>query len=188
MAKEGSSDYKKLRKRRFFKERLTEWFIVESKMDLLWHRCEEPFKHLYFYECCFTFFVKGILLFLHVRFVNTVSVLPPTSRVTYVMHDVKLVEDEHLWLKKSILIYIFFLIKWWIISLDKTLIPQLGSCRALWSIETAIWTFNPFSPTEVHYMEKNPGMFPCIIWKLTLTLIDNCCKSLFIVNLWYLMH
>ncbi len=35
----------------FFKEPLTEWFFVESKMVLLWHHCEEPFKHLYFEEC-----------------------------------------------------------------------------------------------------------------------------------------
>ncbi len=34
--KEGSSDYKKVRKRWFFKETLVEW-----------HRCEEPAKHLY---------------------------------------------------------------------------------------------------------------------------------------------
>ncbi len=28
-----------------------------------------------------------------------------------------------------------------------------------WScIDTAIWTFNPLGPTEVHYM-NNPGMF-----------------------------
>ncbi len=47
MAKEGSSDYKKLRKRWFFKEPLTEILFVEPKMVLLWHRCEEPFKHLY---------------------------------------------------------------------------------------------------------------------------------------------
>ncbi len=41
-----------------------------------------------------------------------------------------------------------------------TLIPRLGSYRALWScIEIAIWTFNPLVPIEVHYMEKNPGMF-----------------------------
>ncbi len=42
--KEGSSDYKKVRKRWFFKEPLTEWFFVEPKMVLLWHRCEEPFE------------------------------------------------------------------------------------------------------------------------------------------------
>ncbi len=48
VAKEGSSDYKKVRKGCFFKEPLTEWFSVEPKMVLLWHRCEEPFKHLYF--------------------------------------------------------------------------------------------------------------------------------------------
>ncbi len=45
MAKEEIiKDYKKVRKRWFFKEPLTEWFFVESKMVLLWHRCEEPFK------------------------------------------------------------------------------------------------------------------------------------------------
>ncbi len=31
MVKEGSSDYKKVRKRWFFKETLTEWFLVEPK-------------------------------------------------------------------------------------------------------------------------------------------------------------
>ncbi len=44
MAKEGSSDYKKVRKRWFFKEPMTEWFFVEPKMVLLWHRREEPFE------------------------------------------------------------------------------------------------------------------------------------------------
>ncbi len=44
--------------------------------------------------------------------------------------------------------------------LDKTLIPWPGLCRALGScIETAIWTFNPLALIEVHYMEKNLGMF-----------------------------
>ncbi len=42
MVKEGSSDYKKLRKRWFFKEPLTEWFFVEPKMVLL--SLEEPFE------------------------------------------------------------------------------------------------------------------------------------------------
>ncbi len=36
MAKEGSSDYKKVRKRWIFKEPLTEWFFVEPKMVPLW--------------------------------------------------------------------------------------------------------------------------------------------------------
>jgi len=46
------------------------------------------------------------------------------------------------------------------VLLDKAPIPRLGSCRALWScIETANWTFNPLIIVEVHYMEKNPGMF-----------------------------
>ncbi len=48
VAKEGSSDYKKIRKRWFFKEPLTEWFFAEPKIVILWHLCEEPFKHLYF--------------------------------------------------------------------------------------------------------------------------------------------
>ncbi len=53
-----------------------------------------------------------------------------------------------------------FLRKWWIFSLDKTPFPQLGLCRALWSCtENAIWTINPLSAIEVHYMEKNPEMF-----------------------------
>ncbi len=45
--KEGSSDYKQVRKRWFFKEPLTEWFFVEPKMVLLWHRLK---KHVYFYS------------------------------------------------------------------------------------------------------------------------------------------
>uniref|UniRef100_A0A8C2KWT6 Si:ch211-251b21.1 n=1 Tax=Cyprinus carpio TaxID=7962 RepID=A0A8C2KWT6_CYPCA len=40
VAKEGSSDYNKVRKRWFFKEPLIEWFFVEPKMVLLWHLCE----------------------------------------------------------------------------------------------------------------------------------------------------
>ncbi len=35
VAKEGSSDDKKVRKRWFFKEPLTEWFFVEPKMVIL---------------------------------------------------------------------------------------------------------------------------------------------------------
>ncbi len=35
VAKEGSSDYKKVRKRWFFKESLTEWFFVEPKIVIL---------------------------------------------------------------------------------------------------------------------------------------------------------
>ncbi len=43
MVKEGSSDYKNVRTRWFFKEPFTQWFFVEPKNVLLWHRCEEPF-------------------------------------------------------------------------------------------------------------------------------------------------
>ncbi len=48
VVKEGSSDYKKVRKRCFFKEPLTEWFFVEPKMVLLWHHLKNLLKHLYF--------------------------------------------------------------------------------------------------------------------------------------------
>ncbi len=48
--KDYSSDYKKVRKRWFFKEPLTEWFFVESNMVILWHCFEEHIKHLYFLE------------------------------------------------------------------------------------------------------------------------------------------
>ncbi len=66
-------------------------------------------------------YVKGIWLSLHIRFVNTV--LLSTLRLhDYIMHKVKLVQDEHL--------YIFFCRKWPIILLGKNLIPRLGSCRA----------------------------------------------------------
>ncbi len=41
VVKEGSSDYKQVRKRWFFKEPLTEWFI-------LWHRLKNRLKHLYY--------------------------------------------------------------------------------------------------------------------------------------------
>ncbi len=51
MVKEGSSDYKKVRKRWFFKEPLTEWFFVEPKMVLCGTKngssmasLEEPFE------------------------------------------------------------------------------------------------------------------------------------------------
>ncbi len=44
--------------------------------------------------------------------------------------------------------------------LDKTLIPWLGSCGALWSsIRTAVQIFSLLVPNEVHYIEKNCGMF-----------------------------
>ncbi len=51
MVKEGSSDYNKVKKRWFFEESLTERFFVEPKLVLLWHRCELPFKHLYYFLC-----------------------------------------------------------------------------------------------------------------------------------------
>ncbi len=45
----------------------------------------------------------------------------------YIIHEVKLLQDEHLWLKKYI--NIIFFRKWPIVSLDKTLNPRLGSCN-----------------------------------------------------------
>ncbi len=44
----GSSDNKKVRKKWFFKETLTECFSVEPKMVLLWHHLKNLLKHLYF--------------------------------------------------------------------------------------------------------------------------------------------
>ncbi len=68
-------------------------------------------------------------------------------------------EMEFFALKKYINIYLYFFRKWPIFSLNKTLIPQLGSCRAIRScIETKIWTFNLLATREVHYMEKIPEM------------------------------
>ncbi len=46
MVKKGSSDYKNVSKSRFFEEPLTEWFFVEPKMVLLWHRLKNLLKHL----------------------------------------------------------------------------------------------------------------------------------------------
>ncbi len=101
-------------------------------------------RHLYL-------FLKDLWLSLHVCFVNTVLlsayVTCDLSNATTLRCEVKLVQDEHFWLK-SIETFFFFFWKLLIVSLDKTLIPQLGLCSALWStIETAIWTFNPLKST-----------------------------------------
>ncbi len=52
VVKEGSSDYKKVKKKknsRFFKEPLTEWFFVEPKKVLLYDiAVKNLLKHLYF--------------------------------------------------------------------------------------------------------------------------------------------
>ncbi len=42
--KEGFSDYKKIRKRWFFKESLTEWFYVEPKKFSSMASLEEPYE------------------------------------------------------------------------------------------------------------------------------------------------
>jgi len=54
----------------------------------------------------------------------------------------------------------FCFFKWAIVSLDKTLIHYLVSFKALWTVcSLYCWTLNRLVPIEVHYMEKNPGMF-----------------------------
>ncbi len=52
MAKEGSSDYKKVRKRWLFKESLTEWFFVEPKNGSSIASPEEPFESPLFFKRC----------------------------------------------------------------------------------------------------------------------------------------
>ncbi len=66
MVKEGSSDYKKVRKRWFFKEMLTEWFFVEPKMVLLWHRLKNVISTFIFKSVLLSLFStrSSVLLFL----------------------------------------------------------------------------------------------------------------------------
>ncbi len=99
------------------------------------------------------FFVKDVWLSLHNRFVNTGSVVLPTSLVTFPtwLCNAWCRDDEHLWLIYSTYTLSFFFYD--IISLHKILIPQLGSCRARWSALKL-----QFGPST-HYMEKDPGMF-----------------------------
>ncbi len=86
---------------------------------------------------CFTFFCKGCLIYsLHIHFVNTGSVLPPTSRVTFptwLCNAWSRASTRRVFVVKMYIFFFFFFWKWQIVSLDKTLIPRLGSCRALWS-------------------------------------------------------
>ncbi len=50
-------------RRWFFKEPLTEWFFVEPKMVLLWHRLKNLLKHLHFEECiCNTYIQDSFFL------------------------------------------------------------------------------------------------------------------------------
>ncbi len=68
----------------------------------------------------------------------------------------ELVQDEHLWLKS---IYFFFFRKWLIVSLDKTLIPQLGLCKALWSCNSNL-DLQPVGPHwSSLYGEKSWNVF-----------------------------
>ncbi len=82
-----------------------------------------------------------------------------TFPTDYVIHEVTHGASAR-WafvIKPYIKCYFFYLIDR---SLDNALSSRLGACRALWScIETAIWTLQPVGFIEVHYMEKNPGMF-----------------------------
>ncbi len=67
---------------------------------------------------------------------------------------------EHLCFK--VYHFFFFFRKWQIISQEKTLISQLGSCRVLWScIETAIWT-------SIHWLPLNST-----IWRKILECIPH---------------
>ncbi len=47
--------------------------------------------------------------------------------------------------------------KWPFVSLDKTPYSSAGIVKSC--IETAIWTFNLLATIEVHYMEKNLGIY-----------------------------
>ncbi len=61
---------------------LTEWFFVEPKMVILWHRCEEPFKHLIFKSVVFPvkhFFLKMLYIPPNFRFSLFVSSFSPVS-------------------------------------------------------------------------------------------------------------
>jgi len=67
-----------------------------------------------------------------------------------------------IWAYKTWIFFCLFVcfFKWVIVSLDKTLIHRLEWFKALWSrTETVVLTLNRLVPIEVHYMEKNPGMF-----------------------------
>ncbi len=95
--------------------------------------------------------------------VNIGSILPPTSRVTF-PHDYVIVVDVHrrasarwAFVVKKYINFILFFRKWQINSLDKTLIPQLGSCRALWSCNLDLQPIGPcWSPL---YGEKSWNVF-----------------------------
>ncbi len=83
------------------------------------------------------FFVKAVWLSLHIRFVNTGSVLPPTS--TWLHNAWGRASARRAFGVKKYVYVIYIFRKWLIVLLDKTLIPRLGLCRALWSCtETAI--------------------------------------------------
>ncbi len=60
MPKEGSSDYKTVSKRWFFKEPLTECFFVQPKMVILWHRL-----NFYLYLSIHPSIHSSINLFIH---------------------------------------------------------------------------------------------------------------------------
>ncbi len=89
-----------------------------------------------------------------------------TNRVWPFQQDYVMCDDTHhraraspAFVVKKCINIIFFR-KWLIVSLDKALISRLGSCRFLWScIEAVFFTLKSLATIEVHYMEKNPGMF-----------------------------
>ncbi len=69
------------------------------------------------------------------------------------------------------------------ISLDETRIPWLGPCRALWNCNLDL---QPLIPVEVHYMEKNHGMFSSKTFNMTvfyLNIFSNVIDSCVLLNI-----
>ncbi len=54
----------------------------------------------------------------------------------------------------KVFFFFFFFFLWPIVLLDKTVIPRLRSCRALWNCN-----LDQLIPIEVHFMEEKSGMF-----------------------------
>ncbi len=58
-------------------------------------------------HCCFTFFVKGILILFPLSFCKHFVLSATSCMHACVMCEVELVQDEYLWLKKYINVYCF---------------------------------------------------------------------------------
>ncbi len=106
---------------------------------------------------------RGMLFFCMIYF--TIQAWP--FQHNYILREAHIAEQSKVsicvykaYIYIYIYIYIFIYIKWPIVSLDKTRIHHLVSFIALWRCtETVILTFNHLESIEVHYMDKNPGMF-----------------------------